>query len=94
MAQRQFEVVSDDLASAPSPNPRGAQAAAIGMLGLALKALSQRALIAAADLFTLFTVLTVFWLWWTIPSPDEKQIVALSIYAAFILTINVIIRRK
>jgi len=95
--RRQFEIVADEpeapRVAQPHVQPPGA-AAAIGMLGLALRALSQRALIAVADLFTLITVMSVFWLWWSIADPNEKQITALSIYALFILAANVIVRRK
>jgi len=93
---RRFEVVDEATEIPPQTRPSQphAQNVAIGMLGLALKALSQRALIALADLFTLFTAFTVFWLWWSIPDPNEKQIVALTLYAVFILAINVVVRRK
>jgi len=64
------------------------------MLTLALKALSQRALVAIADLFTLLTVGSAFWLWSSIPAPNDRQIIALSIYACFVLAANYIVRRK
>ena len=66
----------------------------IAMLTLALKALSQRALVALADLFTLLTVGSAFWLWASIPAPNDRQIIALSIYACFVLAANYIVRRK
>ena len=66
---------------------------AIAMLTIGLKALSQRALVAAADLFTLLTVASAFWLWWSIPAPNDRQIVALSIYALFVLAANWIVRK-
>jgi hypothetical protein len=66
----------------------------IAMLTLALKALSQRALVAIADLFTLLTVGSAFWLWASIPAPNDRQIIALSIYACFVLAANYIVRRK
>jgi hypothetical protein len=66
---------------------------AIAMLTVALKALSQRALVAAADLFTLATVVSVWYLWWSIPAPNDRQIIALSIYAGFVLAANWIVRK-
>jgi hypothetical protein len=66
---------------------------AIAMLTVALKALSQRALVAAADLFTLATVTSAWYLWWSIPAPNDRQIIALSIYAAFVLAANWIVRK-
>lgn len=87
----QFKVVDDTEAA---PSQQQAHAAAIGMLTVALKALSQRALIALSNLFTLLTVFSVFWLWWSIPDPNEKQIAALTIYALFIVAVNVIVRKS
>lgn len=67
---------------------------AIAMLTIGLKALSQRALTAATDLFTLITVAGAFYLWMVTPSPTYQQIVSLSIYALFTLAANYIVRRK
>jgi len=61
---------------------------------LALKALSQRALIALDNLFTLLTVFLVFWLWRSTPEPNTYQLVGLGIFAVFVLAANVIVRRK
>ena len=87
-----FQVIEDDEPSA-APQPQ-ATPAQILMLQMALKALSQRALIAATDLFSLLTIGSAFWLWSTIPAPDDRQIISLTIYALMILAINVIVRRK
>ena len=65
----------------------------IAMLTLALKALSQRALVALADLFTLLTVGSAFWLWASIPAPNAYQLVALGMYAAFSLAAIYISRK-
>ena len=78
----QFEVVPDE------PTPPGTN-----LLLLALRSLSQRAVIALADLFTLVTVLSAWVLWYGKPDPNGYQIVSLSIYALFILAVNVVIRR-
>jgi len=77
-----------------APPPPQANSASIAMLTLALRALSERAVIALADLFTLLTVGSAFWLWLLIPDPNPQQITALSIYAAFILAANWLVRRK
>lgn len=86
-----FEIVGGTETNQPPPTDHGV---AIAMLTVALKALSQRALIAAADLFTLATVTSAWYLWWSIPAPNDRQIIALSIYAAFVLAANYIVRRK
>ena len=85
-----FEVVGGTETEAPKPD----NGAAVRMLTLALAALSQRALIAIADMFSLITTASCFWLWWCIPSPNDRQIVALSLYGLLILAINWIVRRK
>ena len=78
------------------PDPalaRAANAAAVSALALGLKALSQRALAATKDIFTLLSVGSGFWLWNSIPNPSPTQIISLSLYAAFILSANVIVRK-
>lgn len=85
-----FEVVGGTETDAPKPD----NGVAIRMLTLALAALSQRALIAIADLFTLLTCTGAWYLWYSIPNPNDKQIIALSIYAGFTLAANWIVRRK
>lgn len=67
---------------------------AIAMLTIGLKALSQRALTAATDLFSLLTIASAFFLWWSIPTPNDRQIISLTIYALLVLAINWIVRRK
>lgn len=86
-----FQVVRDETETEQKPTDNGA---AIRLLMLALGALSQRALVAVADLFTLLTVASAFWLWRSIPDPNELQIIALSIYAAFVLAANWIVRGR
>jgi hypothetical protein len=84
-----FEVIEGG--GDPAPQATNAQ---IVMLTIALKALSQRALTAATDLFTLITVGAAFWLWYLTPTPTDRQIISLSIYALFTLAANYIVRRK
>src|ERR1700678_2014415 len=61
---------------------------AIAMLTVALKALSQRALVAASDLFSLLTIMSCFYLWYLTPEPNDRQIVSLTLYGLLILAIN------
>lgn len=84
-----FEVVGGSEADPPASS-----GVHIAMLTIALKALSQRALTAATDLFSLLTIASAFWLWWSIPAPNDRQIVSLALYGLLILAINVIVRRK
>ena len=82
-----FEVVEDDM-------PVAAPKRDTGLLLLALKTLSQRALAAIADLFTLATVGSAFWLFFAIKDvPTVFQIVLAAIYALFVLAANWIVRR-
>jgi len=85
-----FEIVGGTEA-APGPDPN---AVAVAMITLGIKTLSQRAMTAATDLFTLLTVASAFWLWWSIPAPNDRQIIALSIYALFVLAANWIVRGR
>lgn len=91
VASPRFEVVEE-----PDPPQAGEPktTAATQMLFIALKALSQRALIAIDNLFCLLTVGGVFWLWASIPDPNPNQIVALTIFATFVLAANWLVRRK
>lgn len=87
-----FEVVGGtEVEPRPAPPDNGV---AIAMLTVALKALSQRALVAATDLFTLITCTGAFWLWMLTPDPTYQQIIHNSIFALFILAANWIVRRK
>ena len=85
-----FEVVGGTETEAPKPD----NGVAIRMLTLALAALSQRALVAATDLFTLITCAGAWWLWYLTPDPNQLQIVHNSIFALFVLAANWIVRRK
>lgn len=78
-----------------APQQPRAHQLAIDMLQIALRALSQRFVIALASLFTLLTVGSAFYLWLLTPDPTEKQIVSLTIYSVFIVVINYLnMRRK
>jgi hypothetical protein len=86
-----FEVVPDleEPVVQPQEHP-----AALSMVMLALKSLSQRALVAIDNLFMLLTVGSVFWLAMSIPHPDTFQLVEIGMYAAFVLAANWIVRRR
>ncbi len=85
---KQFERVAE-LPDEPEKTDLGTRALLLG-----LKTLSQRAVAAIADLFMLATVGSAFVLWYLTPKPDAYQIVSLSIYGAFVLVANWIVRRK
>lgn len=89
MAAPKFEIIEE--IDEPSTAEKSA---ATSLLLLSLKTLSQRAITAIADLFMLATVAGVWWLWYSIPDPNPNQIVALSIFAAFVLAANWLVRRK
>lgn len=100
---RAFELVVDQAEPAIPPAAPQAPAppkapvlngVAIEMMRMALTALAQRALVALSACFTLLTVGSAFWLWFLTPEPTDRQIVSLTIYALFVLAINVIVRRK
>lgn len=105
MAVRQFEVVQDDRpdpgdqpdeAGRPPriPTKNTAQTALIASLLLALKAISQRAFIALLDCFALITSGAAFWLFFSFDNPSVFQIVHATIFAAFTLAINWIVRQQ
>lgn len=88
MAERQFTIVPDET-EAPE------QTRSASLLFLALKALSQRAVVALADLFCLLTIGSVFVLWFVSPpDPTPNQIVSLTIYGVIVLAANWIVRSK
>lgn len=94
MATPKFEVVEEPDSSPDSPAEGGA---AFAGLMLALKALSQRAVVALEACFTLVTVLLVWALWWRVmDEPSTNQIAALSLFAVFVLLANglVLFRRR
>ena len=85
----QFTVVEDDEPKVTTPPSRDT-----AMLMTALKALSQRAIAAIADLFMLATVGLVFWIANAISeNPTNAQIVTLGVFATFVLIANFIVRK-
>jgi hypothetical protein len=92
---KQFRVELDEEDAPPTSPPDNRTELATNALTLALTALSQRALVALASLFSLLTVASVFWLGMAISAdPNPYQITTLAIYAAFVIAVNIIVRRK
>ena len=80
---------------APPPRHQGEMNALMSMLMMSLKALSQRAVVALGNLFMAATAASAWWLWYvTMPNPTVPQLVGLSLYAAFILALNYMLRRR
>lgn len=92
----QFQVEDDNVVPLTKPS-MGDNAVLAGIM-LALKALAQGAAIAlghiARHVVALVSTISVFWLWMSIPDPNQNQIVWASIYAVFVLAVNVILGRK
>lgn len=88
-AKPQFTIVEDEpevAVAKPSPGT--------AMLMLGLKALSQRAIAAVADLFMLTTVGLVFWIANSISAlPSNAQIIMLGVFSTFVLIANFIVRK-
>ena len=87
-----FEVVEE-----PDPSTEPESTVALAGLMLALKALSQRALVALDACSVLFVVGLVWLLWLRFPDPDANQLVALGMFAIFALlacVIHLFRRRK
>lgn len=92
--KRAFELVQEDDPAETQPKSDSAAAGvSTELLLISLQALSKRAIIALSNLFCLLTVGSVFVLFYNIPKPDAYQIVALTIYAVFVLAANAIVRR-
>lgn len=96
MAQPQFEVVPDDPPEPTNSPVEGGQAAALDILLLLLKPLSQKTIIAIGNCFSLLTVASVFWLSLAIipKDPSVQQLIGLGGYAVFVVAVNLIVRRK
>jgi hypothetical protein len=77
----------EEIAIAAAHQPRVAPAIAAGLM-LALKALSQRAVVALAALEHMILACTVFALWLrVIAQPTELQLVGVGLYALFVLSL-------
>lgn len=68
----------------PRPNPAANQA--LALLLLAVKTISQRALIAATNAVTLIGLASAFWLWLAaLPNPSPNQLIALGLYGLLLI---------
>jgi len=95
VARPQFEVIEDEehnSAQAAEPDTNKA----LDILLLLLKPLSQKTIIALGNCYSLLTVASVFWLALVIipNNPSIQQLVGLGGYAAFVIAVNIIVRRK
>lgn len=75
-------------AAAPTQVPRQTAAAnqALQLLLLAVKTISQRALIAATNAVTLIGLASAFWLWLAaLPNPSPNQLIALGLYGLLLI---------
>ena len=88
-----WEVVEEDPVPA-SPAPPERERIDVNLLALGLKTVSQRFVAALVNLFTLVTMTGAWFLWYRIPDPNVYQIVSLTIFAAFVLAANWLVRRK
>ena len=98
MATR-FEIIGDEDIPQIKPNPRPensgqGQDAAFSALMLALKAMSQKTVIALSKLAALTMVGSVFWLFMAIPNPSTNQIIWGGMYGLFILTTLFLMSRR
>jgi hypothetical protein len=87
-----FTPVEEETPPAPAHEDDGA---AIKMMMLALGALSKRAVVALESLFTAAAVASAWALWYGVEKdPNPLQLVWLGMYAAFILAVEFVRRKK
>ena len=87
-----FEV-EDNVVS--MPQQAAAPAWTAQALTIALTALSQRALIALASLFSILLAASVFALYWKVlPNPSTESLIGLGLYSVFIIGLHVVRARK
>jgi ABC-type siderophore export system fused ATPase/permease subunit len=98
MALPRFEIIDETETPDVRPQPRPAanqqQDAAFSALMLALKAMSQKTVIALSKLAALAMVGSVFWLFMSIPNPSTNQIVWGGMYSVFILLLTFLMSRR
>jgi len=92
MAFPKFEIIDEEPAPQVRPQPMTPDPA-FGVLMLALKKLSQRTVIALAQLASLLMVGSVFSLFMSIPNPSQTQIIWGGMYSVFILVSIYLINR-
>lgn len=88
-----FEV--DNVVEHPRSAAPAVPSLATEMLTIALKALSQRFVIALASLFSIALAGSVFALYWKVlPNPSVESLVGLGLYSIFIIGLHVVRMRK
>ncbi len=92
--ERKWEVIQDESPEPEAVPSRPEPHLGVDLLALGLKTVSQRFVAALVNLFTLVTMIGVWFLWYKTPDPNVTQIVSLSIFAAFVLAANWLVRRK
>lgn len=94
IAEQDIPSIAPQTAPPPQTNVAREASAATQMLLLALKALSQRALVAFSTLFTAGALFSAWWLWSSIlPNPSVLQLTGIGMYASFLLALEWV-RRK
>ena len=90
-----FQVLSENQPlDQTQPTGQADNGAAIGAIMLALKALSQKTIVALSTLFTAAALASAWYLWYSVlPNPTTPQLVGLGGYAAFILALEYVRRR-
>lgn len=89
------EVIEHE-AQPPAPEPQASKldAAAFAMLFTALKALSQKTVIAFANLYTLLLAASAFYIWvGVVTEPTILKLIGASLYSVFVLALCMV-RRK
>jgi len=91
MAKPQFEVIEDEQPQGGITEPDASKA-----IDVLLAVFSQKTAVALNGLYSLLTVASVFWLSFVIVpnNPSVQQLVGLGGYAAFVIAVNIIVRRK
>ena len=86
----QEEFVPDPAQEREQSQDAADHSAALSILMLSLRTLSQKTLIAFSSLFTLLTAATVFALAYVISSsPSTYQLIELGLYSAFVLLLHI-----
>lgn len=84
-----FEIVPDEPVAAPEKSTFE-----LDLLVQALRALSQRTIIALSKIGVLLMVASVFALAMSMQSPNVYQLIMLGLYSAFVLAVSWILRSK
>lgn len=94
IAEHEIPSISPQTTPPPQTNVALEAGAATQMLLLALKALSQRAVIALSALFTAGGLFSAWWLWASVlPNPSVLQLIGVGMYALFLLALEWVRRR-